>query len=102
MGDHQLPTMSERRALTYARRTSHPHRTVLVVLTVTLALLPAAIYGLRVLETMPYRPPTDMSTLLGGAEIAFVRVLIRALATTWLACAICTSYLLVRHYRQIL
>ncbi|MDQ3438774.1 MAG: hypothetical protein M3478_00315 [Planctomycetota bacterium] len=94
--------MSEQRALTYGRRRSHPQRIVLVVLTVALALLPAAIYGLRVLETMPYRPPADMRALLGGAEIAFVRVLIRALAITWFACAICASYLLVRRYRQIL
>jgi hypothetical protein len=29
--------------------------------------------GLRELETMPYRPPYDMSTFLGGPELAFVR-----------------------------
>ena len=41
------------------------------------------IYGLRQLETMPYRPPYDMSTFLGGPELAFVAALIKFFEIVW-------------------
>ena len=42
-------------------------------------------YGLHVLEHMPYRPPDDMSTMLGGEELAAVRGLIVVFAAVWCA-----------------
>ena len=53
------------------------------VLFLVLLLVGAAIYGLHVLEHMPYRPPDDMSTMLGGEELAAVRGLIVVLGVVW-------------------
>lgn len=55
------------------------------VLFLVLLLAGAAIYGLRVLEHMPYRPPDDMSTMLGGEELAAVRGLIVVFGIVWCA-----------------
>ena len=41
------------------------------------------LFGLRKLETMPYRPPDDMNTLLGGPELAIVRTLMLLFAALW-------------------
>jgi hypothetical protein len=41
------------------------------------------LFGLRKLETMPYRPPVDMSTFLGGPELAFVRAMMLLFAVVW-------------------
>jgi hypothetical protein len=41
------------------------------------------LFGLRKLQTMPYRPPYDMSTFLGGPELAIVRVSIVLFAVVW-------------------
>ena len=46
------------------------------------------IYLLFELQRMPYRPPYDMSTLLGGGEIQLVRFVIAILSVAWLACAL--------------
>ena len=51
---------------TYRRRSRLCFGLGLVVVAIILV-------GLRKLETMPYRPPYDMSTFLGGPELAFVR-----------------------------
>jgi hypothetical protein len=52
---------------------------------VALAVLGTAIYGLRKLETMPYRPPYDTSTFLGGRELEYARFLIVLLSIAWCA-----------------
>ena len=54
-------------------------------LALLLAVLTIIIYGLWDLEHAPYRPPHDMSTLLGGPELALVRGLIRIFAVAWVA-----------------
>ena len=41
------------------------------------------IWWLRKLEQMPYSPPYDMSTLLGGPELEFVQFLISVLVVLW-------------------
>jgi hypothetical protein len=41
------------------------------------------LFVLRKLETMPYRPPYDMSTFLGRGSLAIVRVLMLAFAVVW-------------------
>jgi hypothetical protein len=41
------------------------------------------LFGLRKLETMPYRPPYDMGTFLGGPELAFVRAMRVLFAVVW-------------------
>lgn len=43
------------------------------------------LFALRKLETMPYRPPYDMSTFLGGPELEVVRGLIMLFAVVWWA-----------------
>ena len=58
-----------------------------------LLLVGAAIYGLHVLEHMPYRPPDDMSTMLGGDELAAVRGLIVVFGVVW--CAALVAFIAV-------
>jgi hypothetical protein len=53
-----------------------------------LCFLIAIIWGLFELQRMPYRPPHDMSTFLGGNEIVLMRGIITMLSAVWLACAI--------------
>ena len=48
-----------------------------------LAVFALILFGLRKLETMPYRPPYDMSTFLGGPELALVRGLELLFAVVW-------------------
>ena len=48
-----------------------------------LAVVAIILVGLRKLETMPYRPPYDMSTFLGGPELAFVRGMMVVFAVVW-------------------
>lgn len=48
-----------------------------------LVLVAIILFGLRKLETKPYRPPYDMSTLLGGPELAFVRAMTVLFAVVW-------------------
>jgi hypothetical protein len=48
-----------------------------------LAIVVFILFGLRKLETMPYRPPYDMSTFLGGPELALVRALELLFAVVW-------------------
>ena len=50
-----------------------------------LLVVGAAIIGLRKLATMPYRPPYDMSTFLGGPELAIVNALTMVLIVIWCA-----------------
>jgi hypothetical protein len=53
-------------------------------LALLLAVLTIIIYGLWDLEHTPYRPPSDMRTLLGDSELALVRGLIRVFAVAWI------------------
>jgi hypothetical protein len=48
-----------------------------------LLIVTIIIFCLRKLETMPYRPPFDMSTFLGGPELALVRALIFLFIGAW-------------------
>ena len=48
-----------------------------------LLVVGAIVVGLRKLETMPHRPPHDMSTFLGRAELAFVRAMIVCFTAAW-------------------
>lgn len=50
--------------------------------------LPVIIWFLFELQRMPYRPPQDMSTLLGGGEIVVVHGLLGMFAVGWLICSI--------------
>jgi hypothetical protein len=50
-----------------------------------LAIVGLLIGGLYGLAHLPYRPPHDMSTLLGATEIRTVWTLIGLLAIVWLA-----------------
>jgi hypothetical protein len=52
---------------------------------VSLLVVGLIIFGLRKLATWPYRPPYDMSTFLGGPELAFVEELIMFFAVVWCA-----------------
>jgi hypothetical protein len=40
-----------------------------------LAVATISLFGIRMLGTMPYRPPYDMSTFLGAPELAIVRTI---------------------------
>jgi len=66
---------------------------------VALIVIPAVIYVLFELQRAPYRPPQDMSTLLGGGEIETVRVVMGLLALLWCACAVGLA-MLIRRERQ--
>ena len=78
--------MADRPVLAYRAEAPTP-KLGRAVLLVALVILPVLIYLLFELQRLPYRPPQDMSTLLGGSEIAAVRVLIGVLAVGWLSCA---------------
>jgi len=54
-----------------------------------LLLVGMIIIGLYSLETMPYRPPYDMSTFLGGPELTFVRALKVFFFVVWCVLLIC-------------
>lgn len=43
------------------------------------------LWGLFELQRLPYSPPHDMRTLLGGSEVLALRVVIGGLAAPWLA-----------------
>ena len=49
----------------------------------------ALMWGLFELQRLPYNPPHDMSTLLGGPEINTVRILIGLIAIPWSVGVIC-------------
>jgi NO-binding membrane sensor protein with MHYT domain len=69
---HRLKYRSERRQ----------SRSVALPITL-LVVVGAMIWALHELAIMPYRPPMDMSTFLGGPEEAFVSALIAILAVIW-------------------
>jgi hypothetical protein len=52
-------------------------------LAVGLVIVGAMIFGLRKLETWPYRPPHDMTTFLGSRELAFGGAAMVLLAMVW-------------------
>ena len=56
----------------------------LAVLGSVLGLGAVVFWALFELQRMPYRPPVDMSTLLGGQEIADVRFLMWVVALLWI------------------
>ena len=55
------------------------------VLALVLLLTGLTICFLKWLEHVPYRPPADMSTLLGADELRAVRHMIAFCATVWCA-----------------
>ena len=73
--------MKQLRPLDYRSELGRPG-SVLVPL-VLLVVVGGLIWALHELQIMPYRPPYDMSTLLGGPEEAFVTCLIAILAIIW-------------------
>jgi hypothetical protein len=68
-------------------------------LAIALLVIAILIYLLFELQRAPYRPPYDMSTLLGGGEIAFVRMIIGYLAVAWCGCAIALAWLVWKQQR---
>jgi hypothetical protein len=77
--------MSDEPNLEYRAEARPPRRPIALV--IALVALPVLVYLLFELQRAPYRPPYDMSTLLGGGEIFGVRLLMGMLATVWLSCA---------------
>jgi hypothetical protein len=71
-----------------------------LALSIALFVIAVIIYLLFELQRAPYRPPQDMSTLLGGDEIAFVRKVIEILAIAWWGCAVALAWLLWRRKRH--
>ena len=67
-----------------------------VALIGTLLIMALMILGLYELAHMPYRPPHDMSTFLGGPELRIVWMLIALLAIVWLAVLIWFVFTFVR------
>lgn len=52
----------------------------LVAPTLCIFVIALLLWALFELQRMPYRPPHDMSTFLGGSEIAAVRLLMGVIA----------------------
>ena len=71
-----------------------------LALSIALLVIAVIIYLLFELQRAPYRPPQDMSTFLGGEEIAFVRMVIGYLAIAWCGCAVALAWLLWRRKRH--
>ena len=59
-------------------------RTKRIALLISMLIIGLAIVWLYELAHTPYRPPHDMSTLLGGPELQIVWTLMGLLAITWL------------------
>ena len=59
-----------------------------VGMAVALAVLTLILWGLFELQRMPYNPPIDMRTALGGSEIGAVRAFMGMLAIPWLVLAV--------------
>ena len=72
----------ETRQLEYRVESTHRRRSRLWF-GLGLVVVMLALVALRKLETMPYRPPYDMSTFLGGSELAFVRAMMVIFAIVW-------------------
>jgi hypothetical protein len=73
----------ETRQLDYRAETTH-HRRDRLRFGLGLLLVGVILVALRKLETLPYRPPHDMSTFLGGPELGVVRLLMVLFAVVWI------------------
>ena len=71
-------------------------RTKRVALLTSLLIIGLAIVWLYELAHTPYRPPHDMSTLLGGPELQIVWTLIGLLSIAWLGILCWFVYILIR------
>ena len=81
---NRVPFVSTMRTLEYRVEVSSKRRGRLWY-SLLLFVLTLIIWGLWDLEHAPYRPPHDMSTLLGAPELAFVRGAIRVVGLMWMA-----------------
>jgi hypothetical protein len=59
-------------------------RTKRIALLTSMLIIALAIFWLYELARTPYRPPHDMSSLLGGSELQIVWTLIGLLTLAWL------------------
>jgi hypothetical protein len=71
------------------------------VLVLVLLLVTPLLYGLHKLEHMPFRPPSDMSTLLGADEIEMVRRVFRLLAVVWVVVLVGLTLTLWQRRRRL-
>jgi hypothetical protein len=69
--------------LDYAVKSGGRRRGGVVLPLGLLLVVGVIIWALHELAVMPYRPPNDMSTLLGGPEEEWVSALIAVLAVVW-------------------
>jgi hypothetical protein len=74
--------MQQMHPLGYQSKKRRPRSIALPV--VLLVVVSGMIWALHELAIMPYRPPYDMSTFLGGPEEEFVSALIAVLAVVWI------------------
>ena len=89
-----LPDVPDRPHLDYFAEARPSRRGACIGLTVALAVIGAFISFLYDLQRAPYRPPYDMSTLLGAGEIEFVRYMIGLFAVIWTGCAVALTLLI--------
>jgi hypothetical protein len=69
--------------LDYAANSGDRGRRGVILPLAMLVVVGGIIWALRELAVMPYRPPNDMSTMLGGPEEELVWTLIAILAVIW-------------------
>jgi hypothetical protein len=72
-----------------------------VILLVAIFLLTLFAWALFELQRMPYNPPYDMTTFLGGNEIIFVRELIGLVGCGILSCAVALGVQLALNRRDV-
>jgi hypothetical protein len=75
--------MQHTHKLDYAVKSGRRRRGGVVLPLGLLVVVGGIIWALHELAIMPYRPPYDMSTLLGGPEEELVSALIAILAVVW-------------------
>ena len=91
--------MRDKFVLTYRAEAPRTKRRLVLLLVAVLGL-PVLIYLLFELQRLPYRPPLDMSTML-GAEIFLVWLFMGVLAITWIACAAALGWVIRRRNSSI-
>jgi hypothetical protein len=75
--------MQRTNQLDYAANSGDRGRGGVILPLALLVFVGGIIWALRELAVMPYRPPNDMSTMLGGPEEELVWTLIAILAVIW-------------------